>query len=422
MGRYDSLRDELRAKGEQMHKIMVKYPTPDAVSPEDAGRVKKLSDEMQQLGATLEDLEKVDDLHRQFADYGDGGPWAAGDGRIPAGAGAPSIRDVALPKERKLADVAPRSVHAGQFGHYIKGIVTGEWSGPAAAELKAMAVGTGSAGGFLVPAPLSATVLDLARAKARVFEAGALTVPMETATLNIAKVAGDPAPAWHAENALDVVASDVSLARVTLTARTLPVIVRCSRELFEDASNLDAVVSSSVAQALALELDRAALYGTGVAPQPRGVYNTTGIGVVNLGANGAALTTYDSVIDALTSVRNNNHEPNAMLYAPRTAASLAKLKDTTGQPLQEPDVVKALAHLTTTQVPVNKTQGAATNASDLFVGEWRQLLIGLRTTFIIELLRERYVENWQVAFAAHLRADVQVANAGAFAVIQGIIP
>jgi hypothetical protein len=43
-------------------------------------------------------------------------------------------------------------------------------------------------GGHLVPTALSSRVIDLARNQARVFQAGAITVPMGAQTLKLAKV------------------------------------------------------------------------------------------------------------------------------------------------------------------------------------------------------------------------------------------
>ncbi len=242
--------------------------------------------------------------------------------------------------------------------------------------------------------------------------------------------AGDPeahrwlehcAPAWHTENAADITVSDATIA-VELKAQTLPIIVKVSRELFEDAQNLDQAVRQSIAGALALELDRVALYGTGTDPEPLGIVNTPGIQTVIMGANGANLGNYEPILDAIGNIWEANHEPNAGIMAPRTKTTIAKLMTADCQPAMPPPVVDTLAWYATNQVKINETQGTATNASSVFVGQWNQLIIGMRTGFTIELLRERYVDNWQYAFAAHLRADVQLIDPAAFCVVQGIVP
>lgn len=91
---------------------------------------------------------------------------------------------------------------------------------------------------------------------------------------------------------------------------------------------------------------------------------------------------------AVELVRTANGEPVAAIYHPRTAGALDRLEDTTGQPLQPPESFRALRRFTTTASPINQVQGSATNASDAIVGDFSQLLIGVRTEMRIEVSRE----------------------------------
>ena len=65
---------------------------------------------------------------------------------------------------------------------YLRGMTLGDWSG-ADAERRAMAEGTLSAGGYMVPTLLSSQMIDLARNSTRVLRAGATIVPMPNRTL-----------------------------------------------------------------------------------------------------------------------------------------------------------------------------------------------------------------------------------------------
>src|SRR3954468_10363228 len=69
---------------------------------------------------------------------------------------------------------------------YLRGMVTGEWDG-ADAERRAMAEGVLGTGGYMLPAPLSAQIIDLARNQTRVLQAGAGLVPMPNKTLDMAR-------------------------------------------------------------------------------------------------------------------------------------------------------------------------------------------------------------------------------------------
>jgi HK97 family phage major capsid protein len=158
---------------------------------------------------------------------------------------------------------------------YLRGQATGNWDG--AEHERALAEATLGAGGALVPAPLSARVIDLARNATRVFQAGAITVPMTSQTLALARLTSEGSPAWKTEGA-NITTADLAFDRVTFTARTLVRRVDLSVELFEDADpSSEDIIARSFAGQMAVELDRVALLGTGTAPEPRGVLNQTGV-------------------------------------------------------------------------------------------------------------------------------------------------
>ena len=132
-----------------------------------------------------------------------------------------------LAVEHRMADLPTAASASGarpdelSLSRWLRGIVTGDWSRAKAEleEMRAMSVGTPTAGGYLVPSPLSAQVIDMLRAKAVVMLAGAQTVAMEYHTLDLARVTGAPTAEWKAENAA-ITASDMTLDKVTLHART----------------------------------------------------------------------------------------------------------------------------------------------------------------------------------------------------------
>jgi HK97 family phage major capsid protein len=303
------------------------------------------------------------------------------------------------------------------FDRYLRGIVIGNWEN--AEQERALSEGTLTAGGHLVPTPLAGNVIDLMRNATRVIQAGAVTIPMTSQTLKVARLTGEGAPAWRNENAA-VTAGDLTFDAVTFTARSLDRLVIMSRELFEDSDpSASDVIARSFAAQMALELDRVALRGTGTAPEPRGVLNTSGVTLTAHGANGTAITTYDWWLDAAGVVRNSNFEPNAHIQAPRTTTSLSKLKEATTNAYLAPPAT-LLPMLPTKQVPVNLTVGTSTDCSEVYTGQWDQLAIGIRTDFELRALPERYADNQQIGFLAHMRADVQVLQPTAFTVDTGV--
>jgi HK97 family phage major capsid protein len=307
------------------------------------------------------------------------------------------------------------------FDRYLSGLVTGRWDG--AEHERALSEGTLTAGGHLVPTPLSARVIDLARNATRVFQAGAITVPMTVQTLKLARLAGENAPAWKSENA-SITDQDLTFDSVTFTARTMVRLIKLSLELFEDSDpSAEDVIARSLAGQVALELDRVALRGSGTPPEPQGVRNQSGVTVTTHGANGTAITTttaYDWHLDARGVVAGNNFTPNAHIQAPRTSVSLSKLREATTSAYLAPPP-DMLPMLTTKTVPINLTVGTSTDTSEIYTAHWSQLMIGIRNDFRLVPLKERFLaDNLQVAFLAYMRADVQLAQPTAFVVDTGV--
>jgi hypothetical protein len=96
-----------------------------------------------------------------------------------------------------------------------------------------------------------------------------------------------------------------------------------------------------------------------------------------IGANGGALT-HDMLIDRVGDVTGANAVPNALIWTPRTATGVAKFKDTTNQYIPLPQPVAALEKFQTTVIPTNLTKGTGTTLTEVYVGDFRQLLIGMR--------------------------------------------
>lgn len=343
------------------------------------------------------------------------------------------VKDLAgadrLTKGQKVTDwlkakgqVTEREVDELSFDRYLKGMATGDWKNAEAEQaihVKAMSEGTLTAGGHLVPTPLAANIIDLARNQMRVMQAGAVTVPMQSQTLKVPRLTSEGTPGWHTENAA-ITDADMVFDSVTFTARTLTRLIKLSMELFEDSDpSAGDVIAQSFAKQIALEVDRAALRGTGTAPEPRGVLNQSGITTTTHGANGTAITNYDWFLDAAGTVRASNFEPNSHIVAPRTTTSLSKLKEATTNAYMAPPSA-LLPLLPTSQVPITLTTGTSSDTSEIYTAQWDQLMIGVRTQLRLEFLRERYADNGQFAFLAWFRADVQLAHPAAFVVDTGV--
>jgi len=343
-----------------------------------------------------------------------------------------SVR-VLAPTDRMVDLVQPSAQSELSVSKCLRGIVTGRWDG-AEAERKAMTEGTLGSGGYLLPSPLSSQIIDRVRNAAVMIRAGARTVPMDVATLAMARVTADPTAAWHSENGA-ITSSEPTFDRVTFNAQTLASLATMSVELFED-TNADSLVVDIIAKVMALELDRACLLGTGTAPQPKGIANQTNVVTDNatFTTNGSVISTsaptgavaWDWLSKQISALWGVNENPNAVIYAPRTAGELDLLRATTGEPLPPPGSVAALQRLYSNQIPINQTQGTNSDCSSAFVGDFSAAMIGLRRDVVVEVSRYANVgatslfSTLGVGIRAYLRADFQVARPGAFRVVTGI--
>jgi HK97 family phage major capsid protein len=327
---------------------------------------------------------------------------------------------VPLPAGRRFADLpdADKTKTLDDFGDYTRSLLTGE--------TRAQSEGTNTEGGYLVPIDYAAPILDLAVNAMQVKQAGARVIPMASKTTQVGRLEADPVPVWRAEGAAISESAGV-FGALTLTAKSLACYCRVSLELMEDANPaFGNVLGTALARAFALEADRATLYGSGSSNQPRGLKNTSGVNVTNfVGANGGIVNAtngaYNAFVQTAGRLKAKNYAATGQLFSPRSETSFASLADTTGQPLSMPDYLKGIPQYVTGQIPNTLTVGTSTDTSDYFVGDWSNLLIGMRTDFRIMPLNETYlVSNGQVGFVGWLRMDVQVARTDAFEILSGV--
>lgn len=409
--------DEIASERDRLRAEAVELSERSDLQGADADRFDALADDLEYLKARDEQRSRILGL--------------VGDGAVERGTPFPVAKKEAraelkdaltLSRDQSMTSWSRDNGHSkdaegANFDTYLRGLVTGDWSG--ATVERALAEGTNSAGGYLVPTPLANQIVDLARNATRVIQAGALTVPMTAQTLRIPRLIGEGAPAWRNENAA-ITAGDLTFDAVTLKAQSLDRLVILSNELFQDSNpSASDIIAKAFAAQIAAEIDRVALRGTGTSPEPRGILNTAGVTVTNHGANGTALSNYDWVLDSVGAVRNANFEPTAVLAAPRTQTALSKLKDSQGRYLDAPTGLPTM--YPTKQIPTNLTVGTSNLASEIYTGDFSQLVIGIRSGFTLRLLSEKYADTGQVAFLANMRADVVVLQPSAFAVDLGVL-
>lgn len=350
------------------------------------------------------------------------------DGEARHGGGGDDAEEqanIALRPEQRMADWArsngARDDYEGRLttGGLLRAMVLGPKTD---AERRALSEGTDSAGGYTVPDILSSRMIDRMRARSVVSQAGAMTVPLSSDQNYIAKVLTDPVPQWRAENA-EIASSDATFGRVSMAPKSLAVLCRISRELLEDSLNIGTVLPDIIAKAMASELDRVCLFGSGSGSEPQGLINMSSLPEVPLDAALTAHTNgaYGSLIEARgLLLAANSAEPTAFIMNPREDETFTALRNGNGDPVRAPDKIARIPQLVSTVVP--KTGGVGTNESSILTGDFTRMMVGIRNSLRIEVLKERFADLGQYAFVAHLRATVAVEQIDAFAAITGIQP
>lgn len=292
-------------------------------------------------------------------------------------------------KGERIADFAPRTdngLDLEGFGNAIAALITGN-VGIHGEQVRALSTTSNTGGGFFVTEELGGQLLDLARSKARTFEAGTSTLQMNSDSLRIVTLGSDPTIEPVGENQ-PIPSSDPSFGSRLLVAKKHGVIVKVSNELLADAANVGAAITNVLGSTFAQYLDRLVLdhlFGDAELP------GTGSVGGIH----------YDDLLDALNAIRLLNGEPKAAILNPATVNALSKLKTATEmQYLSPPAALSTVAMLDSTAVA----------STHLVMGDFTEAVVGIRGGLSVELSREAgdSFEHDQTFIRLLWRGDVAV--------------
>lgn len=299
--------------------------------------------------------------------------------------------------------------------------------GVAATMTKALAEGTGAAGGFLVDPEVSDEIVKLIRARSAVRRLGPRTVPVKK-ELSVTSLSTGASASWVAENAAIPISEQTFAQAVLLRPKELAALVPVSNRLLRDAAenpDVEDVIRSDLAEVLALREDLTFLRGTGTGNEPTGVRNTSGLTPApSLGANGAA-PTFDHLKDMVANLRvaNAPFSRPGWAFHPRTLNALEKLKDGQGRYLAEAGLLTFDAtggggtllnfpFVTTTQIPVNLTAGTNNDTSEIyFSSDWQEFWIGENLELEIAVSGETTYDQGGGVFVSAFQARQHVFRA-----------
>jgi HK97 family phage major capsid protein/HK97 family phage prohead protease len=174
-----------------------------------------------------------------------------------------------------------------------------------------LVVGTPTAGGDLVDDVLLAgSFIDLLRNRLSISQAGCTMLTGLQGNVSIPRQTSASTAYWVGENASPT-ESQQAIDQVNMTPKTVGAFVDYSRRLLLQSSiDVEGMIRNDLARVIALEIDRAAVYGTGSSNQPQGLTNVSGIGSETLTSFG----TFEEMIAMETDVAAANGDIGAMRY------------------------------------------------------------------------------------------------------------
>jgi len=330
-----------------------------------------------------------------------------------------------LPSHVKMADVI-RSEKAPPVGfdRWLGAAMAGERCGDKeavefATERKQL---TTTTSGMLIPAEYQSQWIDLIRSNMVLNAAGMSTMTMDGKTLNASAVTADPAATWHTE-AGSISADNPTFAARTLTAQTL--VTRCtgSVEVSQDSPDFGAQLAGVMARAMAVELDRVGLVGSGSAPEPHGILGTSGVNQV---AAVGAVTDYSEMLSGVRKLLDSNvpldiatanaiMSPGVWLAYENLATGLTSDKTQLPRP-------RSLEN-TNFRVTTNGLDVGSPLTSTIFMGDFRDLVLGVRREASVEALKvSTYATNLVIEYIGYLRADYLLRRPASFCTLEGVTP
>jgi HK97 family phage major capsid protein/HK97 family phage prohead protease len=281
---------------------------------------------------------------------------------------------------------------------------------------------------------MSGSFIELLRNKAKCFALGAQLLSGLVGNVDIPRQKAAGGVYWIGEGQT-LNQTGAQFDKMSLTPKHIGALSIISRNMLQQSSpDVEMLARADLLQTIALGIDLAMLSGTGSNNQPLGIANQAGIGSVIGGTNGGALT-LDNLIDLETIVASNNADDGALAYLTNAKAvgTLKKLKSSTGQYLwtnspigqrsATPGEINGYPVARTNQARSNLTKGTGTNLSEIYFGDWSQVLVG--EWGVIEILPNPYAAGVYEQGGLELRVlqtlDVGIRHAASFAVMSDAI-
>ncbi len=318
--------------------------------------------------------------------------------------------------EREMSDEMASKLGKRAQGFYI----------PTDVLMRDLNVTTATAGGHTVATDLlSGSFIDMLRNKMATVGLGATMMTDLVGNIAIPRQTGGATSYWVAESGA-ITESQAAFDQVSMSPKTVGSMSDISRKmLLQSSMDVESFVRNDLATSLALAIDSAAINGSGASNQPTGILNTSGIGSVVGGTNGAAPDWAD-IVDLESAVAIDNADMGALGFL-TNAATRGKLLQTekasgTAQYVwSDSNTLRGYNAAVSNQVPSNGTKGTGTALSSMVFGNWNDLIIGTWGGIDINVDTSTGSASGTVRVVALQDVDIAVRHAESFAAMTDII-
>ena len=302
------------------------------------------------------------------------------------------------------------------FKDYVEAVA----SNRAHPQLRTMAEGVPSTGGFIIPEQFAADIFDAALEN-EIVRPRATVHAMRHATLKVpATVIGDHSSdglyggvtaQWTAEEGTFTV-TEPTFRQMTLVARKLGCFAAVTSELGEDAVAPAAHLQAIFAKALEFYMDKAFLKGTG-AGQPLGVLNASClIAVAKETGQSADTIVYENLVNMLARLAPGSYNQSVWVCHVSTIPQLLTLTLSVGTGGEHIRVLSETGgRWTMLGRPVVFTEKVEVlgDQGDILLADFTQYIIGLRAELRLESSIGPYFTTDRTAWRAVARVDGQPA-------------
>ncbi len=291
---------------------------------------------------------------------------------------------------------------------------------------------TTTSGSGAVPVILGGRFIDALRNRTVL---GKLGSPMlsfsggESGQVKLSRRISGAAVSWAAEGAAPS-NTNLTTDAVLFTPKTVTAVTDVTRKMLRSGGpDFEQRVLDDIASGIGHEIDRVGLNGDGTNNSPVGVLQTSGIGVVELGADGGA-PTRAALVELERTVGNLNADgsADASLGFAGSPNARAKLRLTDGSTAGsgkwlwgDDDRVLSSPAYATASIPSDLAKGTGTGLSALLYGDFTQLAINLFSPLDILVDPFKQSTGGVVRLSVFQDLDVQLFHAEAFAAILDMV-